>query len=48
MIAIAVDKIRARDEMKQELLVVLANACCKNITRDEVHALIDEIFEEYK
>ena len=48
VIAIDVDKIRAREEMKQELLVVLAKGCCKNITRDEVHALIDEIFEEYK
>ena len=48
VIAIDVDKIRTREEMKQELLVVLAKGCCKNITRDEVHALIDEIFEEYK
>ncbi len=48
VIAIDVDKIRAREEMKQELLVVLAKGCCKNITREEVHALIDEIFEEYK
>lgn len=48
VIAIDVDKIRAREEMKQELLVVLAKGCCKNITRDEVHALIDEIFAEYK
>ena len=48
VIAIDVDKIRVREEMKQELLVVLAKGCCKNITRDEVHALIDEIFEEYK
>ena len=48
VIVIDVDKIRAREEMKQELLVVLAKGCCKNITREEVHALIDEIFEEYK
>ena len=48
VIAIDVDKIRAREEMKQELLVVLAKGCCKNITREEVHALIDDIFEEYK
>lgn len=48
VICIDVDKIRAREEMKQELLMVLARGCCKNITRDEVHALIDEIFEEYK
>ena len=48
MISIDVDKIRALEEMKENLLPVLAKGCCKNITREEVHALIDEIFEEYK
>lgn len=47
-IAIDVDKIRAREEMKQNLLVILAKGCCKHITRDEVHALVDEIFQEYE
>lgn len=48
VVSIDVDKIRALEEMKENLLPVLAKGCCKNITREEVHALIDEIFEEYK
>ena len=48
VISIDENKIRAVEEMKENLLVVLAKGCCKNITREEVHALIDEIFEEYK
>ena len=48
VISIDVDKIRALEEMKENLLPVLAKGCCKNIIREEVHALIDEIFEEYK
>ena len=48
VISIDVDKIRVLEEMKENLLPVLAKGCCKNITREEVHALIDEIFEEYK
>ena len=48
VISIDVDKIRAFEEMKENLLPVLAKGCCKNITREDVHALIDEIFEEYK
>lgn len=48
VISIDADKIRALEEMKGNLLPVLAKGCCKNITREEVHALIDEIFEEYK
>ena len=48
VISIDENKIRALEEIKENLLVVLAKGCCKNITREEVHALIDEIFEEYK
>ena len=48
VIAIDAHKMRALEEMKQELLVVLARGCCRNVSREEVHALIDEIFDEYK
>lgn len=47
IIALDVDKIKALEEMKQNLMVALAMGCCKNITRAEVHNLIDEIFDEY-
>lgn len=39
-------KAQAIQEMKATLRVILAKAVCKNISREEVHALIDEIFEE--
>ena len=48
MISIDGDKMRALEEMKRELVVVFARGCCKNISKEEVHALIDEIYEEYK
>ena len=47
VVNIDVDKIKALQEMKANLTVLLARGCCKNITREEVHQLIDEIFEEY-
>lgn len=34
-------------DVREELRVLLAKASCKNISREEVHALIDEIYEEY-
>ena len=43
VIAIDADKIRALEEMKRQLAVVLARGCCRNVSREEVHALIDEI-----
>ena len=47
VIAIYVDKLRTVAELKKELRVILAKGSCKNITREEMHALIDEIYEEY-
>ena len=46
IIAIDVDKMKALEEMKQNLMVALARGYCKNISRAEVHDLIDEIFDE--
>ncbi len=47
VIAIDMDKARALLEMKSQLRVLLARGRCKNISKEEVHALVDEIYEEY-
>lgn len=47
VISIDEGKQKAMAEIRQELLLILAKASCKNISRQEVHALIDEIYEEY-
>ena len=36
------------EEMKENLLVALAKGCCRNVSRSEVHDLIDEIYDEYE
>ena len=48
VIALDIDKIKALEEMKQDLAIVLAAGCCKNVSRNEVHQLVDEIFDEYE
>lgn len=48
IIAVDVNKIKALEEMKQNLMIALARGCCKNITRAEVHDLINEIYDEYE
>ena len=35
------------EELKEDLQVALAKGICKNISRQEVHELIDEIYAEY-
>ncbi|MDE6663305.1 MAG: GntR family transcriptional regulator [Lachnospiraceae bacterium] len=47
VIAIDVDKMQAVEEMRETLQVIIAEAMCKNISREEVHALIDEIYKDY-
>ncbi len=48
VIAIDVDKAKALGQMKEELRLLMARGCCKRITKEEVHELVDEIFEEYR
>lgn len=47
VIAIDIDKMQAVEEMRGALQVILAEAWCKNISREEIHSLIDEIYEDY-
>ena len=48
VIAIDADRLQTLAELKKELQVILAKSTCKNITRDEIHQLIDEIYAEYE
>ena len=48
IIALDRDKIQAKAEMKRQLRVLLAKACCKNNSSQEVHDMVDEIFAEYE
>ena len=41
VIAVDMDKLKAMEEMKRELSVILAKGSCKNVTREEAHELID-------
>lgn len=47
MVAVDIDRMQTLEEIREDLLVTLAKASCKNISGEEVHALIDEIYEEY-
>lgn len=46
VISLDIDRIRAAEELKQELRVVLAKSSCKSITKEEVHELVEEIYDE--
>ena len=48
VIQIDVDQLFAVEELRQDLQVILAEAVCKNISREEVHQMVDEIYERYE
>ena len=45
IIALNVDKLGTMEEMQSELQVVLAKGKCKGVTREEIHALVDDIYD---
>ncbi len=46
VVAVDADKMKARSKMKEQLRILLAKGSCKQISRDEVHQMVDEIFDE--
>jgi len=48
IIALDIDKIKAIRELKQNLRILLAMSCCKDISREEIHELVDEIIDDYE
>lgn len=46
VIAVDVDKLQAVTELRQRMRVLLAKGICKNVSREEVHEMVDQIYEE--
>lgn len=47
VIALDIDKIQSIERLREELSVLLARSVCKNLSREEVHDLVDEIYDYY-
>lgn len=47
VIAVDINKLEALNELEEDLKVVLAKAICKNLSRSEVHDMVDELFNRY-
>lgn len=46
VIALDVNKIEAVEKMRSQLRILLARGLCKDISRVEVHEMVDEIYDE--
>ena len=47
IIAVDINKLQALSDAQDELSYVLARAICKGIGRDDIHALVDKIYDSY-
>lgn len=47
IIALDIDKMQALEEMRQDMAVVLAKGICKGIEREEVHQLVDHLYDVF-
>ena len=48
VIAVDFDKIRAMEELMSGMQVLLAKAACQDISRSEVHELVDSIMDRFE
>lgn len=48
IVSLDANKLQAVAEMRKQLRVVLAKGICKNVSRREVHELVDGIYDEYE
>jgi DNA-binding transcriptional regulator YhcF (GntR family) len=48
VIAIDYNKLKALQDLKEELRVILAEAFCKDITCREAHEVVDQVFNEFE
>ena len=47
-VAVDQDRERALTELEMVLRLALARCSCRSLTRDDVHEMIDDIFDEYE
>lgn len=47
VIALDTDRMRTISEMRRDLSVILARGVCKNVSREEVHNLVDSIYDAF-
>ncbi|MEE1032290.1 MAG: GntR family transcriptional regulator [Ruminococcus sp.] len=48
VICIDANHMLAVEEMREEIMMFIAKARCKKIAREEIHQLVDEIFDLYE
>ncbi len=48
IVSVDADAMRAKEQLEKDLRRLLAHARCRNITRQELHRMVDGIYDDYE
>ncbi|MDD6036001.1 MAG: GntR family transcriptional regulator [Lachnospiraceae bacterium] len=48
VVAVNSDKMRAMEQLKSEMRISLAKALCRGLSGEEIHAVTDEVLQEFQ
>lgn len=48
VIAVTADKLRAMEQLKNEMRISLAKALCRGLSDEEIHEVTDEVLREFQ
>ncbi len=48
IVALDYDKLRVMSQLKVQMRGLIARAICKNVSREEVHELVDQLYDEFE
>ncbi|MCD8157271.1 MAG: GntR family transcriptional regulator [Clostridiales bacterium] len=48
VIAVDIDRLKAMEEMRENLRLIIARGYCNGVSREETHQVVDSIYSEYE
>jgi len=48
VVAVTADKLRAMEQLKNEMRISLAKALCRGLSDEEIHGVTDEVLREFQ
>lgn len=48
LVCIDMNQVQVTLELREKMRVLLAQAICKNVAKEDVHQIVDDIYNEYK
>ncbi len=47
LVSLDIDQVQATLDLRDQMRIILAQAICKNVNRQDVHQIVDDVYQEY-